>query len=49
MVLQNPLGKKILSKNSLKVITNGISEIFSFEDDQVDTILETEFNLKLQS
>ena len=48
VVLQNPLGKKILSKNSLKVITNGVSEIFSFEDSQLNTILETEFNLRLE-
>ena len=47
MVLQNPLGKKILSKNSLKSVTNGIAEIISFEDDQLDAILETEFNLKV--
>lgn len=48
VVLQNPLGKKILSKNSLKVMTNGGSEIFSFEDSQLNTILETEFNLRLE-
>jgi N-hydroxyarylamine O-acetyltransferase len=48
VVLQNPLGKKILSKNSLKVMTNGASEITSFEDSQLDIILETEFNLKLK-
>ncbi|SDY40288.1 N-hydroxyarylamine O-acetyltransferase [Flavobacterium aquidurense] len=48
VVLQNPLGKKIVSKNSLKVMTNGVSEIFSFEDSQLNTILETEFNLRLE-
>lgn len=48
VVLQNPLGKKILSKNSLKVMTNGVSEIFSFEDSQLNNILETEFNLRLE-
>jgi N-hydroxyarylamine O-acetyltransferase len=48
VVLQNPLGKKILSKNSLKSVTNGISEIASFEDDQLQNILESEFNLKLE-
>jgi N-hydroxyarylamine O-acetyltransferase len=47
VVLQNPLGKKILSKNSLKSLTNGVAEIISFEDDQLNTILETEFNLKI--
>jgi len=47
VVLQNPLGKKILSKNSLKSVVNGIAEIITFEDDQLDTILETEFNLKV--
>jgi len=47
VVLQNPLGKKILSKNSLKSLTNGIAEIIPFEDDQLNTILETEFNLKI--
>ncbi|MET0943863.1 MAG: arylamine N-acetyltransferase, partial [Flavobacterium sp.] len=48
VVLQNPLGKKILSKNSLKVMTNGVSEIISFEDDQLENILITEFNLRLE-
>ncbi|MDR7370529.1 arylamine N-acetyltransferase [Flavobacterium aquidurense] len=48
VVLQNPLGKKILSKNSLKVMSNGVSEIFSFEDSQLNNILETEFNLRLE-
>ena len=47
VVLQNPSGKKILSKNSLKSVTNGIAEIISFEDNQLDTVLETEFNLKV--
>ena len=47
VVLQNPSGKKILSKNSLKSVTNGITEIISFEDNQLDTVLETEFNLKV--
>lgn len=47
VVLQNPLGKKILFKNSIKSVTNGITEIISFEDNQLDTILETEFNLKV--
>ena len=47
VVLQNPSGKKILLKNSLKSVINGKSEVISFEDDQLDTILETEFNLKV--
>jgi len=47
VVLQNPSGKKILVKNSLKSVINGKSEVISFEDDQLDTILETEFNLKV--
>lgn len=49
VVLQNPLGKKILFKNSVKSVTNGITEIVSFEDDQLENILASEFHLKLQS
>ena len=49
VVLQNPLGKKILSKNSLKSVTNGITELLSFEDEQLENILVSEFNLKVQS
>ncbi|MFB3387167.1 arylamine N-acetyltransferase [Flavobacterium sp. LAR06] len=49
VVLQNPLGKKILSKNSLKSVTNGVTELLSFEDEQLETILVSEFNLKVQS
>jgi N-hydroxyarylamine O-acetyltransferase len=47
VVLQNPLGKKILLKNSIKFVTNGVTEIISFEDNQLETILEKEFNLKV--
>ncbi|MBF4519299.1 arylamine N-acetyltransferase [Flavobacterium sp. ANB] len=47
VVLQNPLGKKILFKNSIKTVTNGITEIVSFEENQLENILETEFNLKV--
>ncbi|KUJ59865.1 hypothetical protein AR687_21190 [Flavobacteriaceae bacterium CRH] len=47
VVLQNPLGKKILLKNSIKSVTNGVTEIISFEDNQLDAILEKEFNLKV--
>lgn len=46
VVLQNPLGKKILFKNSIKSVINGKTEITSFEDEDLKTILETEFNLK---
>ncbi len=46
VVLQNPLGKKILFKNSVKSVSNGKSEIISFEDEDLKTILETEFHLK---
>ncbi|SHL84406.1 arylamine N-acetyltransferase family protein [Flavobacterium saccharophilum] len=49
VVLQNPLGKKILSKNSLKSVTNGITELLSFEDEQLENILVSEFNLKVES
>jgi N-hydroxyarylamine O-acetyltransferase len=46
VVLQNPLGKKILFKNSVKSITNGKTEIVSFEEEDLKTILASEFNLK---
>jgi N-hydroxyarylamine O-acetyltransferase len=49
VVLQNPLGKKILFKNALKSVTNGTSEIVSFEDAQLENILASEFDLKLDS
>ena len=49
VVLQNPLGKKILFKNSVKSVTNGVSEITSFEDNQLKNILTSEFNLNLKS
>ncbi|MBF4505576.1 arylamine N-acetyltransferase [Flavobacterium sp. JLP] len=47
VVLPNLFGKKILFKNAIKSVNNGITEIISFEDDQLNTILETEFNLKV--
>ncbi|QGK74677.1 arylamine N-acetyltransferase [Flavobacterium sp. SLB02] len=47
VVLQNPLGKKILLKNAIKSVTNGVTEIIPFEDNQLNTTLETEFNLKV--
>ena len=48
VVLQNPSGKKILLKNSIKTVHNGKSEVVSFEENQLNTILEKEFNLKLE-
>jgi N-hydroxyarylamine O-acetyltransferase len=48
VVLQNPEGKKIVFKNAVKSVTNGATEIVSFEDDQLESILESEFNLKLK-
>ncbi|MNX40245.1 N-hydroxyarylamine O-acetyltransferase [compost metagenome] len=48
VVLQNSLGKKIVFKNAVKSVTNGTTEIVSFEDDQLESILESEFNLKLK-
>lgn len=47
VVLQNQLGKKILLKNSLKSVTNGKSEVISFEDEELKKILESEFGLKI--
>ncbi|MBP4138647.1 arylamine N-acetyltransferase family protein [Flavobacterium geliluteum] len=47
VVLQNPLGKKMLFKNAIKSVTNGTSEIVSIEKDQLPTILETEFNITI--
>jgi N-hydroxyarylamine O-acetyltransferase len=47
VVLQNPLGKKILLKNSLKSVINGKSEVISFEDEELKKILESEFGLKV--
>ncbi|MTH14529.1 arylamine N-acetyltransferase [Flavobacterium sp. LC2016-01] len=46
VVLQNPLGKKILFKNSVKSIINGKTEIAYFEDNDLKTVLENEFSLK---
>jgi N-hydroxyarylamine O-acetyltransferase len=47
VVLQNPEGKKIVFKNAVKSVTNGETEIVSFEGDQLESILESEFNLKI--
>lgn len=47
VVLQNPLGKKIVFKNAVKSVTNGVTEVIPFEDDQLDTLLKTEFNLNI--
>lgn len=47
VVLQNPLGKKIVFKNAVKSVTNGVTEIIPFEDDQLNTLLKTEFNLSI--
>ncbi|MDR6761304.1 N-hydroxyarylamine O-acetyltransferase [Flavobacterium sp. 2755] len=47
VVLQNPLGKKILFKNVIKSVKNGVTELIPFEDDQLNTLLKTEFNLKV--
>lgn len=47
VVLQNPLGKKIVFKNAVKSVTNGVTEIIPFEDHQLDSILKTEFNLSI--
>jgi N-hydroxyarylamine O-acetyltransferase len=47
VVLQNPLGKKMLFKNEIKSVTRGVSEIVSFEKDQLHNILATEFNITI--
>lgn len=47
VVLQNPLGKKIVFKNAVKSVTNGVTEVIPFEDDQLDNLLKTEFNLSI--
>lgn len=47
VVLQNESGKKILIKNAVKSVINGVSSITSFQDSELDTVLETEFSLKL--
>ena len=46
VVLQNPLGKKILFKNSIKSVINGVTEVVSFEEEKLKAILESEFKLK---
>jgi hypothetical protein len=40
------LGKKILFRGFVKSIANGITESYSFEENECDNILATEFNLK---
>lgn len=47
VVLQNPLGKKIVFKNAVKSVKNGVTEIIPFEDHQLDSILKTDFNLSI--
>ncbi|HEY4323775.1 MAG TPA: arylamine N-acetyltransferase [Mucilaginibacter sp.] len=50
VVLQNPLGKKILFRNSLKSIVNGLVKNYSIEESTYDKVLAKEFNLnQLQS
>ncbi|PSL50373.1 N-hydroxyarylamine O-acetyltransferase [Chitinophaga niastensis] len=46
VVLQNPLGKKILFRGFIKSIANGKTESYSFEENEYDNILAMEFNLK---
>jgi N-hydroxyarylamine O-acetyltransferase len=46
VVLQNPVGKKILFRGSVKSIVNGETESYSFEENEYENILAGEFNLK---
>jgi N-hydroxyarylamine O-acetyltransferase len=46
-VLQNPLGKKILFRNTFKSIENGETKGYTFEPEKLKNILATEFNLKM--
>ncbi len=46
VVLQNPLGKKILFRDSFKSIENGKTESYNFEQSQYESILLREFQLK---
>ncbi|MDN3675619.1 arylamine N-acetyltransferase [Flavobacterium branchiarum] len=46
VVLQNPLGKKILFKNTFKSIENGKAHGYTFEKEKLNDILATEFNLE---
>jgi N-hydroxyarylamine O-acetyltransferase len=46
VVLQNPLGKKILFRNAIKSIANGETETYTFENEDYEAILNKEFNLK---
>jgi N-hydroxyarylamine O-acetyltransferase len=48
VVLQNPLGKKILFRNTFKSIENGETKSYTFEPEKLKNILATEFNLKMQ-
>ena len=49
VVLQNPVGKKILFKNAVKSITNGVTELVYFEENDLENILESQFDLKIKS
>ncbi|MEA9413860.1 arylamine N-acetyltransferase family protein [Flavobacterium sp. PL02] len=46
VVLQNPLGKKILFRNTFKSIVNGETKSYTFEPEKLKDILATEFNLE---
>ncbi|WP_306351094.1 arylamine N-acetyltransferase family protein [Flavobacterium sp. '19STA2R22 D10 B1'] len=46
VVLRNPLGKKILHNNTIKSIKNGETETYTFENDKLEEILKSEFNLE---
>lgn len=45
VVLQNPLGKKILFRGTVKSIENGIAESYSIEDYELQDVLAREFGL----
>jgi N-hydroxyarylamine O-acetyltransferase len=45
VVLQNPSGKKILFRGSVKSIVNGKTESYNVEEKEYDNILAMEFNL----
>ncbi|MGZ3752244.1 MAG: arylamine N-acetyltransferase family protein [Mucilaginibacter sp.] len=46
VVLQNPLGKKILFRGSVKSVVNGLTENYSMEEIAYGEVLDREFNLK---
>jgi N-hydroxyarylamine O-acetyltransferase len=43
------VGKKILFKNAVKSITNGVTELAYFEENDLENILESQFDLKIKS